>query len=70
MKISQRGEALLEQIVELSQSDRTVLLEQLILMQHGLPEIALEQMLSVHQSAGTSAPAADTPILPSSSLVH
>jgi hypothetical protein len=70
MKISQRGEELLEQIVELSQSDRTVLLEQLILMQHGLPEIAVDKLLSVHQKVGTSAPAADTPILFSSLLVH
>ncbi len=53
MKMTKRGEALLEllleQIVELPKLDRTILLEQLLLMQHGQPEIAIEELLTERQ---------------------
>jgi hypothetical protein len=48
MKMTPRGEELLEQIVELPKLDRTILLEQLLLMQQGQPEIAIDTLLA-HQ---------------------
>lgn len=53
MKMTPLGEDLLEQIVTLPKLDRTVLLEQLLLMQQGEPEIALDSLL-VAQSKFTT----------------